>query len=710
MESTGSNSESAPVTDSAGNDPRERLGQLIDPHAPFIPAWIALAVMVVWIAHNGGYDQDTWYWGALVMLSVLVVVLAIRGAWSGVSSPVKVALAAFALYAAFSYLSIAWAGYQGDALTGSNRTLLYLLVFAVFALTPWTGPRGLVTLVAYAVAVGAVGALLLIEMARGHSHIASMFAEGRLVSPTGYFNSTAALFTSAALVSVALAVRRELPVLLRGVLIAVACGGIQIALLGESRGWLFTLPLVLLGGVLVVHDRIRVAIATVVPAVGTLIALHPLLDVYSATSGRSFLTAAQHAGKTSLLVCACSLVVGTLLAAVDGRARVRPPSRRVVRRIGTVVALVALGAGAAGGLAATHGHPLPFVKRQWNGFTHPETGGTSSHFGAVGSGRYDIWRVSLDGFLAHPIGGLGQDNFADYYVLHRHTGEEPKWTHSFELRLLAHTGIVGTIVFAVFLIAAFLAALRGRRRHELAGAVAGAALLPLIVWLIHGSVDWFWEVPALSGPALGLLGMAGRLGTIAPDASVQQPPAVDEQPPNASAPAAEPARQPAVPARPPVRNTRRAIVSVAGLLALVAAVAVLGFPYLSVREVSLASDIRVRNPKVALRDLNTAAKLNPLSSDPTRLAGVIALQNGSFLVAEQRFRQTISRELGGWFGWFGDGLAASALGDTARANRDFAIAYSINTRQPAVSRALRYVDSTHPLTTPEALRLLVLAH
>ena len=36
-------------------------------------------------------------------------------------------------------------------------------------------------------------------------------------------------------------------------------------------------------------------------------------------------------------------------------------------------------------------------------------------------------------------------------------------------------------------------------------------MLPLVVWLIYGSVDWFWEMPALSGPALGFLGVAVAL-------------------------------------------------------------------------------------------------------------------------------------------------------------------------------------------------------
>ena len=75
---------------------------------------------------------------------------------------------------------------------------------------------------------------------------------------------------------------------------------------------------------------------------------------------------------------------------------------------------------------------------------HPRRDGRNTHYATVGSGRYDFWRVSLKAFLGSPIGGLGQDNFADYYILHRRTLEDPAWPHSIEMRLLAMTGIVGS--------------------------------------------------------------------------------------------------------------------------------------------------------------------------------------------------------------------------------------------------------------------------
>ena len=260
------------------------------------------------------------------------------------------------------------------------------------------------------------------------------------------------------------------------------------------------------------------------------------------------------------MLCAGVFVVWTLFAWAEQLRKVPQPSRRVVRGVGVVVAVVVIALGVAGTLVATHGDPVSFVKRQWHGFVHiqyaPSAG---SHFFKVGSGRYDFWRVSVDALKAHPLGGLGQDNFADYYITRRRTGEEPRWTHSLEFRLLAHTGIVGFVLFAVFLVAALIAAAKAvrRRRSPLLAVAAAGGLIPLIPWLVHGSVDWFWEVPALSGPAFAFLGMAAGLSrqrdgaaaaaTTASDAGEPSPVA---EPAGEPSPIAEPAGEPSPDAEP----------------------------------------------------------------------------------------------------------------------------------------------------------------
>ena len=92
------------------------------------PVVAVLALLILWAAHDGGYDEGTWYWGALILLALAAMVTGgLFGTLRRLGTATKVALGAFSLYVAWSYASIAWASYRGDALTGSNKALLYLL-------------------------------------------------------------------------------------------------------------------------------------------------------------------------------------------------------------------------------------------------------------------------------------------------------------------------------------------------------------------------------------------------------------------------------------------------------------------------------------------------------------------------------------------------------------------------------------------------------
>ena len=677
-----------PAAEATGERVQPRLrapGRRLEGLAWTLPGLLVVGLMLVWAVHDGGYDEDTWYWGALMLLALLTAVVLARGLSTiRVSRAGLIALGAFALYVAWSYLSISWAESPGDALTGSNRALLYLLVFATMLVLPWTVRGALIALLTFAVGVGVIAIVLLFRLASA-DHVASLIVAGRLAAPTGYFNSTAALFTIGALVAIALAARRELPAPARGALIAFAGAGLQLAVIVQSRGWLFTLPLVAVVALVVMPDRLRVAAAAVLPVAGAVAPIHRLVAVYQHASGPALSHAASRAGHAALLICALEFFVATLFCWGDALVPLAPLSAARRRAIGTLAAVLAVGAVAVGGVAATHGHPFRFVERQWNGFSHPQSSVSGSHFTDVGSSRYDFWRVSLDAFLAHPVGGIGQDNFDDYYVSRRRTDEEPSYTHSLELRLLTHTGVVGFALFAAFLVAAIAAAVPARRRPGLAGFVAGAALLPLVVWLIHGSIDWFWEIPALSGPALGFLAMAGALAAPVPDPALAST--------RDSSPRAGP----------------RVLAVAGGAVLLVAAVAVLAFPYLSVREVSVANDLRNSDPAKALSALDTAARLNPLSPDPGRVGGTIALELGEYATAGHRFAQAISREHEDWFSWLGKGLAASALGQPAVARHDYRVAASLNPREPVIRHALAQVGGAHPLSPTDALQQLTLA-
>ena len=658
---------------------------------------LAVFLMIFWSVDDGGTDAGTWYWGALLTLAGVAALLVLtRGALSRLPRATRIALGCFALYVAWSYLSMTWAAYAGLALQGANRALLYLLMFTLLAAVPWRRRTALLVLGAYGAGIGIIAVAFLFRFAVG-DNVPGLFLDGRLDSPTGYFNSNAALFTIGALVAVGLAARRGLPSGLRGLYAAFAAADLMLAFTPQSRGWLFTLPIVGLFAVLVAGERLRCVAISIVAALGLLVDIRPLLHLFQLASSHQLTQNAIHAGKIGLLSCAGVFAVVTLVAMIES-ARGQGPLQPAVRRLlGVGAVVVALGAMAAGLWVVSQHHPASFISREWRGFTsEPTDTATSNHFLEVGSGRYDIWRSAIEAFRAHPLGGLGQDNFGDWYLTHRHTVEEPLWPHSLELRLLASTGIIGFLLFAGFLVAGLVAAVAARRRG-LTGdrMLVGTALLPLGVWLIHGSIDWFWEFPALSGPALGFLAMAiGNRGR-------EPEPSADAAPgdaPGALAATGDAARR-TVPAR---RRLPAPVAAAAGALALGAATVALGFPYLAVRELNIGIDQSHTSVSASLASFRSSHQLNPLMSDPGTLGGSVALVNGRYSEAAAFYRQATSLEPGDWIAWLGRGLAASMQGQVSQARASYQVAMHLDHDQLAVRNAWKRVGTQHPLTPAEA--------
>jgi hypothetical protein len=518
-----------------------------------------------------------------------------------------------------------WAAYAGLALQGANRALLYLLMFTLLAAVPWRRRTALIVLGAYAAGIGVIAIAFLWRFAAG-DNVPGLFLDGRLDSPTGYFNSNAALFTIGGLVAIGLAARRGLPSGLRGLFTAFATADLMLAFTPQSRGWLFTLPIVGLFSVLVAGERLRCIAISIFAALGLLVDIRPLLHLFQVASPHQLTVNAIHAGKIGLLSCAGVFAVVTLIAMIEA-ARGRGPLGHVQRRaLGVGAIAVALVAMAAGLWVVSQHHPASFISREWRGFTsEPTNTATSNHFLEVGSGRYDIWRSAVDAFRAHPLG----------------------------------------------------------------------------VWLIHGSIDWFWEFPALSGPAFGFFAMAiGNRGRAAAR------PALGDG--DGDRGAADPgdggpdAAQPAPRVASPRRRLPAPVPALAGALALGAATVALGFPYLAVRELNIGIGQSHSSVSASLADFRSSHRLNPLMSDPGTLGGSVALVNGRYSEAAAFYRQATSLEPGDWIAWLGRGLAASMQGQVSQARAAYRVAMRLDHDQLAVRDAWKRVGTQHPLTPAEA--------
>ncbi|HKP88350.1 MAG TPA: O-antigen ligase family protein, partial [Thermoleophilaceae bacterium] len=283
---------------------------------------------------------------------------------------------------------------------------------------------------------------------------------------------------------------------------------------------------------------------------------------------------------------------------------------------------------AAAVYVAGGGRPAHDVSSAWDEFKttgNPRFKEGAARLGRLGSNRYDFWRVSLDRFADNPVGGIGTDNFRDAYLRDARSSEQPRYPHSLPLRALSQTGIVGAVLLALAIGAALLAALRAVRGRSGPGAAAAAGGLGAFVyWLVHGAVDWFWEMPALGGAAVALIGIAAGLHPRT--GGYARRPLVRDR-------SGEP------------HGVLAGVVTVPLLvLATVTIAASFGAPALAERLVNRATAVYPRDAGKAFDQLDGAASWNPLSARPKVIAGRVALALDRPAVAARYFREALERE------------------------------------------------------------------
>src|SRR3954447_13646861 len=412
-------------------------------------AGIGLATILAVTPRDGGYRPGSFYAAALFELGLLVVALLALPRARRAVPPVRIACGGLAAYAAWSYISIAWADQKGDAWDGANRTALYAVIFALFALWPLRGRVAAAVIGAYALVVAVVGFVTLIGVMSvgdpsGH------FIDGRFAEPIRYANADAALWSSAFFPCVVLGSRRAAAPALRALLVAAAVllGGL--ALMGQSRGWLFALPLVFLVFVAVTPKRVRTSLTLLLAAAGVALTVPAVVDVYD-ESGRALARSVDSAGRAILLAAVAAGAVALLVALPDRSVSV---SRASGRRMGAALAAAAVLAACAGTAVyvAERGSPFTDIAHAWNQFKTKKTPhGGASRLGRLGSNRYDFWRVALREFRHAPVAGIGADNYQEAYLRHGKSSESPLYPHSVELRTLAQTGLVGALLLGTAL-------------------------------------------------------------------------------------------------------------------------------------------------------------------------------------------------------------------------------------------------------------------
>ena len=453
----------------------------------------------------GGYfDQPRLIAG--IAACVLVVVAAIASPRPlPESAPGRLALAGLALLAAWTVASIAWAPLSTPAVADAGRLLLYLAGFTAALAVATTRPAlralepgiaaGALVVIAYGLSERVLPGV--IDIANDAS------AFGRLSRPLTYWN---AMGTMAALGLVLAARVAGDPTRRDWMRAAAAAASPPLALglyLSFSRGALAAVAAGLVLLALLARDRAQLRALGLVVAVGVVAALvaNPLDGV------RELSGAAADRRREGAIMLAVLVLLAALAAAVQLRAARRwrgprpafaPLSRRARRMLAVGFAVLVVGGVALAAVTAER-RPAP-------------TGATAARLASTESTRGAYWRVAVGAFADDPLRGTGSGGFAVEWLRERDVPEVVRDAHSLPLDTAAELGIVGLLALALFAAGVGWGSMRAHARDPVASAGAIAALA---AWSLHAGVDWLWELPAVTLPALLLAAALLRRGEAA---------------------------------------------------------------------------------------------------------------------------------------------------------------------------------------------------
>jgi tetratricopeptide (TPR) repeat protein len=167
-------------------------------------------------------------------------------------------------------------------------------------------------------------------------------------------------------------------------------------------------------------------------------------------------------------------------------------------------------------------------------------------------------------------------------------------------------------------------------------------------------VDWFWEFPGLTLPALAWLALAGN---------------------------------PSLAPRGARRVRHRARIGAAVAIVLAAGVATLP-AWLAVKEIDAARATWAADADGALDRLDRARRLNPLTDEADLVAGAIAGRRGDLETMTTAFQRALERNRTSWFARLELGLVAAAGGRRDDATRWIGEALARNPQEPILREVL----------------------
>ena len=462
--------------------------------APLIATAVLLGGPTVLAFFAGGYFDGPRA-AALVVGWALVLWLSLAGPSPlPTSLPGRLALGGLTGLALWITISVAWAPLIGPAVDGAQRLLLYIA--ALLASIALLRDRRAARAVEPGLGFGAlivIGYGMFERVLPGVAQQDGSFAAaGRLEQPITYWNAEGLLAVIGLVLCIRLAGDGTRPTPLRAAA-AAAAPLLSIGVyLSYSRG---ALAAALIGAILIIAaEPTRAQLRAIVICLGAgLLAAGCAAALSGVASLDGTLAERERDGAIMLAVLLAVTLVSAYLTYRAARDELRTGgstqiayAQRLPLLAGAAVLLCIVGLVIGGLLEGSEG-----------------AGARPSRLASVSSLRYEYWQVGVHAFADHPLLGLGAGGFRVYWRQHRDVNAAVTEVHSLELEMAAELGLPGLALLGVFLAGVGLATRRAlRMRAPLAvGGFAGCT-----VWLLHASIDWDWQLPAVTLPALILAG------------------------------------------------------------------------------------------------------------------------------------------------------------------------------------------------------------
>lgn len=608
-----------------------------------------------WAWNDGAYFGTIFYPGAFVLGALMLLLLAFGPLRLSLRGPARVALVALAALGGWTVVSEIWTSVPSAPIPDAQRALTYAIAFCLGVwLCNLLGRRMTQVLWPVAGAGIVIGVATALSLAFSTDMATYFHDDATLKFPIGYRNANATFFMICAwplLVLAAETVRGWAP---KALMIGATTLMLELVVLAQSRGSLPAGAAALVVYILTSRRGLRAAIYAALAVLPVLVALPSLLTVFQhGRLGPDLVPVVHSAARVLLVSSAASVVLAAIFfGLVERRLHI---GRHGVQRVSVVAAALSLVIAAVGiGLFVDrHGGPIGFLDqrvKEFNSGRNPDLLRNGTRFSAnVGSNRADFWRVSLDEAASNPVVGGGAGSFQFTYLHDRDSAESPNDPHSVEMLMLSELGLVGFVLFATFAAGAVVAALRSRRLGPGAIAVSAGALASGTQWLVHSSYDWFWHYPAVTAPAIFLLGAAAAPHLLDPLARLSK--------------------------------VARALPAV-----LVGAVTLSLIPiYLSQRLVENAGSLARDDPGAALTSLDHAAKLDPFDVQALLVRGDFLDQLGRSSEALADYREAESRQPENYATHYFVARELVSM-DPSEARRELRLALALNPAGPEIHR------------------------